>query len=266
MASAGRSVAHEVVVEEGVRLAVGDGGHAGGIGGELAARAGTAAGALEPARGGGSLGGKSEALLALPLIALGVYLLLTVLPRFDPGRRNYEQFGGAYRLLRLGVLLLLAVVHRVVLAPIYGITPNVNRVVPFASGLLLVLIGATMGKLRPTGSWGSGPPGPSRASAPGRAPTASVAGCSSRPVYWPRRPACSFPVTAPPSSSAPSLRPPPSQSCTPTSSGARILTASPPPAPPPPRTLPTFEFVGSRMDDRTDFPLPVAPAAKRQYP
>jgi uncharacterized membrane protein len=94
-------------------------------------------------------GGRTEALLALPAIALGVYLLLLLLPRLDPGRANYQRFAGAYRLLRLGVLLLLAVIHAIVLAPIYGITPHVNRVLPFAGGLLLVLTGATMGKLRP---------------------------------------------------------------------------------------------------------------------
>lgn len=94
-------------------------------------------------------GGKAEALLVLPAIAFGMYLLFTFLPRLDPGRRNYERFAGPYRLIMLGVLTLMAVLHAVSLAPVYGITPNINRVLPFAAGLLFVLIGATMGKLRP---------------------------------------------------------------------------------------------------------------------
>lgn len=45
-------------------------------------------------------GGKAS-LLLLPLAAMGSYVLMKVLPRIDPGRANYTQFGGAYAAIRL---------------------------------------------------------------------------------------------------------------------------------------------------------------------
>jgi uncharacterized membrane protein len=94
-------------------------------------------------------GGRAEALLVLPLMAGVLCLLLTFLPRFDPGRANYERFAGVYRLLRLAILLFMAVLHFNSLAPIYGLRVDVGRTVSLASGLLFILLGGAMGKLRP---------------------------------------------------------------------------------------------------------------------
>jgi immunity protein, SdpI family len=94
-------------------------------------------------------GGRVEALLVLPLIVVPLYLLLTFLPRLDPGRANYERFAGAYRLLRVAVLLFLGVLHAQTLAPIYGVKSDAARVGALASGLLVLLLGGVMGKLRP---------------------------------------------------------------------------------------------------------------------
>ena len=53
-------------------------------------------------------GGKIEGLLLLPLATLGVYLAMLLLPRVDPKRANYAQFGGAYTVLRLSMVAFLA--------------------------------------------------------------------------------------------------------------------------------------------------------------
>jgi uncharacterized membrane protein len=47
-----------------------------------------------------AFGGKARGLLALPLVALLVQLIVLAVPRFDPRRRNYERFAPAYNLLR----------------------------------------------------------------------------------------------------------------------------------------------------------------------
>src|SRR4051812_277555 len=74
-------------------------------------------------------GGRAEALLLMPLMVFPLYLLLTFLPRLDPGRANYDRFAGPYRLLRLAILLFMAVLHLQTLAPIYGIRSNTGRIV-----------------------------------------------------------------------------------------------------------------------------------------
>ena len=49
-------------------------------------------------------GGKWEGLLLLPAIATGLYLLMLLLPRIDPGKANYERFQTAYWVLRFVIL------------------------------------------------------------------------------------------------------------------------------------------------------------------
>jgi uncharacterized membrane protein len=99
-------------------------------------------------------GGKAEALLAMPAMAVLLYLLLTFLPRLDPGRANYDRFVGAFRVIRLASLLLVAGVHVVLLSPVYGVELGGTWVVPFGLGIFFIVLGATMGKLRPNWFFG----------------------------------------------------------------------------------------------------------------
>ncbi len=94
-------------------------------------------------------GDKFEGLLLLPLLALGIYLLLLYLPRIDPGRANYERFKGAYSVLRLATLAVLASIHGFILLWIRGVQLDLSVVVPVLVGGLLVVIGSVMGKIRP---------------------------------------------------------------------------------------------------------------------
>ena len=47
-------------------------------------------------------GSKFTGLLLLPLTIVGMYLLTLVIPYFDPGRRNYENFARAYAAIQIG--------------------------------------------------------------------------------------------------------------------------------------------------------------------
>jgi uncharacterized membrane protein len=90
-----------------------------------------------------------QALFMLPLVALGLYLLLVFIPRFDPARANYLSFSGSYALIRFATLMLLAVIQGVFIAGVFGIEMNVGLIIMAAIGLLFVVIGVAMGKLRP---------------------------------------------------------------------------------------------------------------------
>lgn len=94
-------------------------------------------------------GGKVEGLLGIPLMTLAIYLLMRFLPRIDPGRANYARFGGAYTAIRAGIVVLMAGLFALVLAWIQGRPIDMSRAVPLGVGLLFVLIGALMGKVRP---------------------------------------------------------------------------------------------------------------------
>ena len=43
-----------------------------------------------------------------PLLNIGLYLLMLVLPLVDPRRENYARFVGAYRLIRWGIVLFIS--------------------------------------------------------------------------------------------------------------------------------------------------------------
>ena len=57
-------------------------------------------------------GGKFAGLLLLPLTAVGIYLLMLLVPLVDPGRLNYRNFARAYNVFRLVIVLFMAVVYR----------------------------------------------------------------------------------------------------------------------------------------------------------
>ena len=94
-------------------------------------------------------GGKVEGLLVLPLVALGIYLLMRFLPNIDPGRVNYARFGGAYTVIRAGVLLLKAGVYGMVIAWVLKAPVDMSRAVPLAVGALFVLFGSVLGQVKP---------------------------------------------------------------------------------------------------------------------
>ncbi|MEI6665988.1 MAG: SdpI family protein [Chloroflexota bacterium] len=94
-------------------------------------------------------GGRFEGLLLVPLLASGVYLLLLLLPRIDPARANYESFAGPFRVIRLAITIALGAMQAFVISVALGSTENPGRWVPVGVGLLLIVIGNVMGKVRP---------------------------------------------------------------------------------------------------------------------
>ena len=88
------------------------------------------------------------------LIALGVYVLLLVLPRIDPRRRNYEKFWGAYTFIRTAVIAALVAIEVFTVLWALDVKVNINIVVPVIVGLLLMVTGNFLGKIRP--NWFAG--------------------------------------------------------------------------------------------------------------
>jgi len=94
-------------------------------------------------------GGKVEGLLLMPLVALGIYLLLLVLPRIDPGRANYPGFRGSYNTIRIAVLALFAALYAMIQVWVWTGHVNIAQIAPIAIGVLFVFLGAVLGKIRP---------------------------------------------------------------------------------------------------------------------
>ncbi len=93
-------------------------------------------------------GGKAEALLLLPAVTIGVLLLFTLIRYIDPLRANIERSGQAYHAVLLGTLFFMAVLHTGAVLSALGYPINVGRLAAPAVGLMFVIMGNYMGKIR----------------------------------------------------------------------------------------------------------------------
>ena len=92
--------------------------------------------------------GKAEGLLLLPAVAVGLFALLTLILKIEPRKLNLEQSATAYTATGIclgGILLLL---HVMVVAVALGFKVNAVVVIAAATGVLFMVIGNYMGKIR----------------------------------------------------------------------------------------------------------------------
>ena len=83
------------------------------------------------------------------VVALAVYGLFLLAPRLDPGRANYPRFRGAFLVLRVAILAVLALLHGAIIASALGRSVPMDRIVAPGMGVLFAVIGLMLGKVRP---------------------------------------------------------------------------------------------------------------------
>lgn len=93
-------------------------------------------------------GGKAEGLLLLPAVVVGVLVLFNVIRYIDPLRVNIERSGQAYRAVLLGVLFFMAVLHGGAVLSAVGYPINIGLLAAPAVGLMFIVMGNYMGKIR----------------------------------------------------------------------------------------------------------------------
>lgn len=94
-------------------------------------------------------GNRFVGLLLLPLTTLGLYVLLLVVPYLDPGKTNYEGFRSVYRLIRLTFMVYMTLIYAATLRSALGYPVDMARVISFLMGGMLVILGNSLGKIRP---------------------------------------------------------------------------------------------------------------------
>jgi uncharacterized membrane protein len=93
---------------------------------------------------------KEVALLLLPGVALALSLLFVVVPFLEPRRTNLVRSFGTYRVIWLGVVALMAMLHAAMVSVALGAELSIDRVVAGGVGLLFALIGDRLPKQRST--------------------------------------------------------------------------------------------------------------------
>lgn len=83
-----------------------------------------------------------------PLLILGIYLLFLVIPYIDPRKERYGEFIKVYRLMKNGIILVLAGVFVAATGYNLGWNLNVGAIVASLIGILMIVMGNYFGKLK----------------------------------------------------------------------------------------------------------------------
>ena len=91
---------------------------------------------------------KEWALLLLPILALGIALLLAVIPQLEPRRLNLAQSAKAYLTGWIGGLVVLAGAHLLIVLAAVGRPADIVTIASLLVGGLLIAVGNYLGKAR----------------------------------------------------------------------------------------------------------------------
>jgi uncharacterized membrane protein len=91
---------------------------------------------------------KEVALLALPILAVFIAVLLAVIPQLEPRRLNLAQSGKAYLAAWIGTLVVLAGAQVLIVLAAVGRPANVVTIASLLAGGLLIVVGNYLGKAR----------------------------------------------------------------------------------------------------------------------
>lgn len=84
----------------------------------------------------------------MPSIMLGLFILLRLVPKIDPKKANYHQMGKAYSLVVFAIILFMGVMYVGTIGAVYGHKMAVPRIAMTGIGLLFIIIGNYMGKIK----------------------------------------------------------------------------------------------------------------------
>lgn len=84
----------------------------------------------------------------MPLIMIGVFLLLILLPKIDPKRKNYALMSKAYSSLVLILMFFFTILYFATLGTALGYFESFPSLVQLAVGAMFILVGNYMGKLK----------------------------------------------------------------------------------------------------------------------
>jgi uncharacterized membrane protein len=85
----------------------------------------------------------------IPLFLLGMYAVVRILPAIDPRGSNYAKFGAAFETIISSIMLFTLGLHLIVLRAALGYPVQMQRMIPFGVGLLLIVIGNMLPRARP---------------------------------------------------------------------------------------------------------------------
>jgi len=94
-------------------------------------------------------GSRATGAFAIPTMTLFIYLLMLLLPLIDPKKQRYSQFTRAYHIIKNLLIVFMALLYATIGASALGYFINVAMIIPMAIGILFIVLGNYMGKIKP---------------------------------------------------------------------------------------------------------------------
>ena len=94
-------------------------------------------------------GSKAVGAFLFPGIILGMYLMFLFLPLVDPKKKRYEQFRKVYHVFKNILILFMAAIYFISSLNALGYNVEIGVWVPVLVGLLFIVLGNYMGKIKP---------------------------------------------------------------------------------------------------------------------
>ncbi|MEZ4519476.1 MAG: SdpI family protein [Chloroflexota bacterium] len=98
--------------------------------------------------------GKAFGLLFVPALTLALTGLFAIIPRIDPRGDNIMRSWEAYRIVWIGILVLMLGIQAITILTAFGSDINTGFLIPAGVGVLFIFLGNSMGKIRPNYMFG----------------------------------------------------------------------------------------------------------------
>lgn len=86
--------------------------------------------------------------LFFPALLAAMYVLFLILPSIDPKKDRYQDFAGVYNIFRSAIMLVLFAVYLMATLVNLGYDINISQVVPTIIGLMMIVLGNYMSKIK----------------------------------------------------------------------------------------------------------------------
>ena len=94
-------------------------------------------------------GSRFEGAFILPIVVTAMYLLFLFIPLIDPKKEKYQQFQNVYHIFRYILILIMWVIYLIASFNGLGYNIRVEIWIPLTIGLLFIILGNYMGKIKP---------------------------------------------------------------------------------------------------------------------
>ena len=92
--------------------------------------------------------GSRSVAFVIPAVMVGIYILFLVFPFLDPKKEKYEQFSKVYHIFKGVMILFMAMLYFATSLNILGYNLPIGIIVPVGVGVLFIIMGNYMGKIK----------------------------------------------------------------------------------------------------------------------